>query len=179
MKFQGLQILESGEQTIVSFADALAQLHVDEGFDDAKVRDCIDAALDFAETYLWQSLRPQTILASYSPDGQNYAELIRANFDEIVEVSYFDGKQNAIDISTVAVDDTLPVARAYFAEPKVSGEYFAPVKITYKTKAPAVVPLQVKQAILIATAQFYDDRDAPDLSAAERILNLTKTRYLL
>ena len=179
MKFQGLQILESGEQTIVSFADALAQLHVDEGFDDAKVRDCIDAALDFAETYLWQSLRPQTVLASYSVDGSNYAELIRANFDSLVEVSYFDGATNTIDISAVAVDSTLPVPRAYFPEPKVSGEYFAPVKITYKTKAPAVVPLQVKQAVLIAVAQFYDDRDAPDLSAAERILNLTKTRYLL
>lgn len=179
MKFQGLQVIESGAQTIVSLADALAQLHIDAGFDDDKVNESIAAAFDFAETYLWQSLRAQTILASYSPDGQNYAELIRANFEEIVEVSYFDGTKNAIDISTVAVDDTLPVARAYFAEPKVSGDYFAPVKITYKTKAPAVVPAQVKQAILIATAQFYDDRDAPDLSAAERILNLTKTRYLL
>lgn len=179
MKFQGLQVIESGEQTIVSFADALAQLHVDDGFDDAKVRDCIAAAFDFAETYLWQSLRPQTVLASYSLDGANYAELIRANFDSLVSVSYFDGAENTIDLSGVAVDSTLPVARAYFAEPKVSGEYFAPVKITYKTKAPAVVPLQVKQAVLIAVAQFYDDRDAPDLSAAERILNLTKTRYLL
>ena len=179
MKFQGLQVLESGAQTIITLDAALAQLHIDAGFDDAKVNDCISAAFDFAETYLWQSLRAQTILASYSPDGQNYAELIRANFDALVEVSYFDGQKNDIDVSTVAVDDSLPVARAYFAEPKVSGDYFAPVKITYKTKAPAVVPLQVKQAILIATAQFYDDRDNPDLSAAERILSLTKTRYLL
>jgi hypothetical protein len=159
--------------------DALNQLHLDAGFDDDKVAECMESAVQYVEGYLWQSMRPQTIVASYSADGNNYAELIRANFGEIVSVSYFDGKPNNIDVSSVSVDSMLPVARAYFNEPKTAGDYFAPIKIEYKTTAPDTIPAQIKQAILIATACFYDDRNNPDLSGVNRILDIFKTRHLL
>ena len=180
MKFCGLKVEASQPQELVSLAQALAQLHLEQGFDDVKASRCLDAAFAFAEDYLWQSLREQTITASYEPDGNDFAELLRADFKELVAVSYFGGSfVEIIDPSTVAVDNSLPVARAYFKEPTISGNYFAPIKITYKTKAPANTPEQIRQAILIATAQFYDDRDAPDLSAASAILDLYKTRNLL
>lgn len=179
MRFQGLQILESQPQTIVSLNDALAQLHLDAGFDDDKVQTCIDSAVMFVEGYMWRSYRQQTIQAIYSIDGYDYAELMRGDFGELVSVQFFDGSLQTIDIGSVIVDPTLPIARAYFTEPTVNGDYFAPVKITYTTQAPAVVPAQIKQAMLIATAQFYDDRDAPDMSSVQRILDIFKTRYFL
>lgn len=179
MKFCGLKVEASQPQDLVSLAQALAQLHLEQGFDDVKASRCLDAAFAFAEDYLWQSLREQTITASYEPDGNDFAELLRADFKELVSVSYFDGALHNIDPSTVSVDNSLPVARAYFKEPAISGNYFAPIKISYKTKAPANTPEQIRQAILIATAQFYDDRDAPDLSSAAAILDLYKIRNLL
>ena len=179
MKFCGLQVVSSEQQSSITLADALAQLHLDAGFDDGKVADALEAAYQYAEGYLWQSLRAQTILAAYEPDGANFAELMRANFGELVSASYFDGETHAIDVATIKVDASLPVARAYFAEPKIEGDYFAPIKIVYKTSAPSVFPQQIKQAILIATAQFYDDRDAPDLTAVDNILNIYKTRNFL
>ena len=159
--------------------EALSQLHLDAGFDDDKVEQCLESAVQYVEGYLWQSLRPQTIVASYSADGNDYAELMRANFGELVAVSHFDGKPNNIDISKVAVDSMLPVARAYFTEPKTAGNFFAPIKIEYKTKAPDTLPAQIKQAILIATACFYDDRNNPDLSGVNKILDIYKTRNFL
>lgn len=164
---------------MITLADALAQLHIDPHFDDDKVADCIESAVRYVEEYLWQALREQTIVAAYSPDGENSAELIRANFGSLVSVSYFDGEIKSIDPTTVSVDASLPVARAYFTEPKISGDYFAPIKIEYKTAAPDLIPAQIKQAALIAVAQFYDNRDAPDLGAVDKILNQYKTRNLL
>lgn len=154
-------------------------MHLDAGFDDDKVEQCLESAVQYVEGYLWQSMRPQTIVASYSADGNDYAELMRANFGELVAVSHFDGKPNNIDISDVSVDSMLPVARAYFTEPKTAGNYFAPIKIEYKTKAPDTLPAQIKQAILIATACFYDDRNNPDLSGVNKILDIYKTRNFL
>ena len=179
MKFQGLIIKSQESQAIVSLQDALNQLHLDAGFDNTKVEECIESAVQYVEGYLWQSMRPQTIIASYSPDGNNYAELIRANFGELVSVSYFDGTNNSVDISNISVDSMLPVARAYFKEPDVSGDYFAPIKIEYKTTAPTTIPTQIKQAILIAVACFYDDRNNPDLTAVNKILDIYKTRHFL
>lgn len=154
-------------------------MHLDAGFDDDKVEQCLESAVQYVEGYLWQSLRPQTIVASYSADGNDYAELMRANFGELVAVSHFDGKPNFIDVSAVSVDSMLPVARAYFSEPKTAGNYFASIKIEYKTKAPDTLPAQIKQAILIATACFYDDRNNPDLSGVNKILDIYKTRNFL
>lgn len=179
MKFCGLQIVSSEQQSSITLADALAQLHLDACFDDGKVADALEAAYQYAEGYLWQSLREQTLLAAYEPDGANFAELMRANFGELVSASYFDGETHAIDVATIKVDASLPVARAYFSEPKIEGNYFAPIKIIYKTAAPAVFPQQIKQAILIATACFYDDRNNPDLSGVNKILDIYKTRHLL
>lgn len=179
MKFQALKVLSQDPQTIVSLEEALNQLHLDAGFDDDKVMTCVESAVQYCEDFLWQSLRPQTILASYSVDGNNYAELIRSNFDTIESVSYFDGKTNEVDIDSIEVDSMLPVARAYFFEPSVAGDYFAPIKIKYKTKSPDAIPSQIKQAILIATAQFYDNRDNPDLTAVNKILSALKNRFFL
>lgn len=161
--------------------DALSQLRLDAGFDDGKVKTCIAAAFDFAENYLWRGLRPQTIVSSYALDGCNYAELARAqNFSGLISVKYSAaGGEREIPILGVSVDDTLDVPRAYFPEPDASGDVFAPIKITYKTSAPRIVPEAIKQALLIAVAQFYDDRDSPDLSAASRILDIYKTRNFL
>lgn len=149
--------------------------------DDDKINDCMEAAVAYCESFLWRSFRPQTVIASYSPDGSGYAELFRADFSELVSVQYYDqsGTLQTIDTSSVVVDSTLFVPRAYFAEPQVSQDMFAPIKITYKTAATSAVSAQIKQAALIATAQFYDDRDAPDLSAVDRILTPLAARHFL
>lgn len=181
MRFEALTVTSSGPQAVVTTAEALAQLHLDEGFDDAKVEECVSAAVSYCETALWQSLRPQTITASYSPDGSGYAELMRAAFDELVSVRYYDaaGALQNMDVSGVIVDPSLFVPRAYFAEPQTSASMFAPIKIEYTTKAAGSLAPEIKQAVLIAAAQFYDDRNAPDLSAVDRILAPLRTRYFL
>ncbi|MBR4596940.1 MAG: phage gp6-like head-tail connector protein [Opitutales bacterium] len=173
MRFEGLQVFASEAQGFITLDEARAQMHVDD-FDDAKVSACVEAACDWAENVLRQSLRPQTILATYTTDGADFALLTRSTFLELVSVEYFDGATHAIDIfRSVSVDAAAPIARAYFREPNTN--YIGGIKITYKTKAPAVFPQHVKQAVLIAAAAFYDDRNAPDLTAATNILTLSKT----
>lgn len=181
MQFNGLTIKDSGEQSIITLDEAKAQLHILDNYEDEKIKASIESAVAYCENYLWQSLRPQTIVASYTPDGRNFAELFRGTFNGLVGVKYFDesGKAQNIASGDITVDDSLPVPRAYFTEPKTSPEMFGAIKIEYTAKAPATLSQQVKQAALIATAQFFDDRDAPDLSAVDKILNLTATRYFL
>ena len=106
--------------------------------------------------------------------------MIRANFGALVSVKYYDAADTlqTIDTESVIVDSTLFVPRAYFKEPTTSESVFAPIKIEYTTSA-GNVPEQIKQAALIATAQFYDDRDAPDLTAVDNILRALATRYFL
>ena len=181
MNFQSLTVKESSEQTLITLEEAKAQLHVLDDTEDSKITDCMESAVAYCESFLWRSFRPQTVIASYSPDGSGYAELFRADFSELVSVQYYDqnGALQTIDASSVVVDSTLFVPRAYFTEPQTSQSIFAPIKITYKTAAPSPVSAQIKQAALIATAQFYDDRDAPDLSAVERILTPLAVRHFL
>lgn len=181
MKFEGLTVVESGAQTLITLEEAKAQLNVLDQYDDAKITACAEAAVAFCESFLWRSFRRQMIEASYSPDGNGYAELMRADFDSLESVSYYDagGKLQTIPSDLIMVDASLFVPRAYFAEPKTSADFFAPIKISYKTKQPDGVPAQVKQAALIATAQFYDDRDAPDMAAVENILRPLATRHFL
>lgn len=181
MRFEGLTIRESGAQTLITLEEAKAQLNILDQYDDAKISACAEAAAAFCESFLWRSFRPQTVEASYSPDGSGYAELMRADFDALVGVSYYDaaGTLQTIPADLILVDASLFVPRAYFAEPKTSADIFAPIKISYKTKQPDCVPAQVKQAALIATAQFYDDRDAPDMTAVENILRPLATRHFL
>lgn len=181
MKFASLKVTASSAQTLITLEEAKAQLRVLDQFDDEHITRCAESAVAFCEGFLWQSLRPQTIEASYSPDGSGYAELMRADFDSLESVGYYDtgGVFQNIPAELILVDASLFVPRAYFSEPKTSGGIFAPIKITYKTKQPEVVPAQIKQAALIATAQFYDERDAPDLYPVEKILSPFATRYLL
>lgn len=167
-----MQVLAAETQGFITLDEARAQMHVDD-FDDAKVSACVEAACDWAENVLRQSLRPQTILATYSTDGYDFALLTRSTFLELVSIEYFDGSTHTVDPASVSVDAAAPIARAYFREPNTN--YVGGIKITYKTKAPAVFPQHVKQAVLIAAAAFYDDRNAPDLTAATNILTLSKT----
>ena len=181
MQFNGLTIKDSGEQSIITLDEAKAQLHILDNYEDDKIKASIESAVAYCENYLWQSLRPQTIVASYSPDGRNFAELFRGDFNALVGVKYFDESGQAQEIASddITVDDSLPVPRAYFAEPKTSSEMFGAIKIEYTAKAPVTLSQQIKQAALIATAQFFDDRDEPDLSAVDKILKLTATRHFL
>lgn len=180
MKFESLTVTQTAPQTLITLADAKAQLRVADDFDDDKIVACMESAVSYCEGFLWRSFRPQTIVASYSPDGRPFAELMRANFGEIVSVKYYDANGNlqTIDAESVIVDSTLFVPRAYFKEPPASGSVFAPIKIEYTTET-GNVPDRIKQAALIATAQFYDDRDAPDLTAVDNILRGLATRYFL
>lgn len=180
MRFEGLTIRESGAQTLITLEEAKAQLNVLDQYDDDKITTCMESAVSYCEGFLWRSFRPQTIVASYSPDGRPFAELMRANFGEIVSVKYYDANDTlqTIDTGSVIVDTTLFVPRTYFKEPTTSESVFAPIKIEYTTVA-GNVPEQIKQAALIATAQFYDDRDAPDLTAVDNILRALATRYFL
>ena len=180
MKFESLTVTQTASQTLITLDDAKAQLRVADDFDDDKITTCMEAAVSYCEGFLWRSFRPQTIVASYSPDGRPFAELMRANFGALVSVKYYDasGTLQTIDAESVIVDSTLFVPRAYFKEPTTSESVFAPIKIEYTT-APGNVPEQIKQAALIATAQFYDDRDAPDLTSVDNILRALATRYFL
>lgn len=181
MRFQSLTVKESAVQTLITLEEAKAQLHVLDDSEDGKITDCMEAAVAYCESFLWRSFRPQTIVASYDADGSGYAELFRADFYELVSVKYYDksGTLQSIDAEDITVDSSLFVPRAYFTEPQTAEGMFAPIKIEYKTAAPSAVSAQVKQAALIATAQFFDDRDAPDLSAVDRILTPLAVRHFL
>lgn len=175
MRFCGLQILESAEQTFLTVEEVCAQLHID-NFDDAKVAACMSAALSYVESVLARSLRPQTILANYAPDGENFAVLTRGNVKEVVSVQYFDGTMHSIE--DFVLDSSLPQPRVYFDIPEIPEKFFAPIKITYTTTTPAVFPDHVKQAVQLAASVFYDNREAPDLSVVDKLLNLSRSGIL-
>ena len=181
MSFDGLIVKESGAQTVLTLAETKLQLRVLDQFDDANISACMESAVAYVENFIWQSLRPQTLVASYTPDGTGFAELFRAAFDELLSVKYYDadGALQTLDLSSVSVDDSLFVPRAYFAEPKTDPARFGAVTITYKTRATQPISAQIKQAALVATAQFYDDLDNPDLTAVDNLLPPIATRYLL
>lgn len=180
MKFQALTITTSAPQTLITLDEAKAQLRVLDELDDDKIKNCMESAVSYCEGFLWRSFREQTIVASYSADGRPFAELFRADFKELLGVCYYDSNNTLQNINTesVVVDSSLFVPRAYFPEPVASSTIFAPIKIEYTT-TPANVAVEIKQAALIATAQFYDERDAPDMSSVDKILSSSATRYFL
>lgn len=180
MKFQSITVSQSATQTLITLEEARAQLRVFDELDDDKINICMESAVSYCEGVIWRSFREQTIIASYSVDGRPFAELMRAEFGELLGVSYYDADNilQKIDISNVIIDSALFVPRAYFKEPTTSQSIFAPIKIEYKTCPTNILP-EVKQAALIATAQFFDDRNNPDLSAVDKILYPIATRYFL
>ena len=181
MRFVGLTVKESGAQTLITLDEAKAQLRILDQFDDINIAAATEAAVAYVENFLWQSLRPQTVVASYTPDGSGYAELFRAAFDSLGGGAYFasGGSKQTIPNNAISVDDSLFVPRAYFAEPQTDSGKFGAVKITYKTRAANTVSAQIKQAALITLAQIYDNRDAPDCTAVDGILTPLATRYQL
>ena len=69
MRFVGLTVKESGEQTLITLNEAKAQLRILDQFDDINIAAATEAAVAYVENFLWQSLRQQTVVASYTPDG--------------------------------------------------------------------------------------------------------------
>lgn len=175
MRFCGLQILESADADFLTVQEVCDQLHID-NFDDAKVSACIQAALSYAESVLHRSLRAQTILANYAPDGDDWADLTRGNVEEIESIKYFDGAMH--EVSGYVLDSSLPTPRVYFSVPEIPEKFFAPVKIIYHTATPKVVPQHIKQAVLLAASVFYDNRETPDLSVVDKLLNLQRAGLL-
>ena len=181
MKFESLTVKESSDQTLITLDETKAQLRVLDQYDDVKIKSCAESAVSYCENFLWRSFRPQTVVASYSPDGRNFAELFRGAFNSLISVKYFDeqGEIQELPAGNISVDESLFVPRAYFAEPQTKDGMFGAIKIEYSTRAALAVAPQIKQAALIAAAQFYDDRDAPDLSAVDKILSPLAVRYFL
>lgn len=180
MKFQALKVLSREPQSIISLDEAKAQLRILDSYFDDKVMECAESAVSYVETSLWQSLTTQTIEGSYSVDGRCFAELSRSPVASIETVQYYNSSGTLTSIEGYTSDLSLDMARVYFAEPiDVSSNMFAPIKITYNTEAPVVVSPQIKQAVLVATAQFFDERDAPDFTLVDKILSPVRTRYFL
>lgn len=170
-----MQILESADADFLTVQEVCDQLHID-NFDDAKVSACMQAALSYVESVLHRSLRAQTILANYAPDGDDWADLTRGNVKEIESIKYFDGTMH--EVIDYALDSSLPIPRVYFSVPEIPEKFFAPVKIIYKTDAPLVFPQHIKQAVLLAASLFYDNRETPDLSVVDKLLNLQRAGLL-
>lgn len=175
MRLHSVKILESTPQDFITMDEARNQLRIS-NYDDDKVSACLDSAVSYVEEVLRISLRPQKFIASYELDVEAVATIPFSNFDQIESVQFFDGQVQTLSASDYAVDDTGYFAYVYLLK-QLRSQFVAPLKITFKTKKPTVFPPFVKQAVLTALTAFYDDRNAPNLDATNKLLKIATCSY--
>lgn len=153
----------------VSIAEAKAHLRLEDDTDDAAVEANITAARIYAEEYCWRGFVTQVweFVSSCFPEtygSKPYLELPRGNLVAVESVKYIDtnGVQQTLDPSVYSLD-LLSVpgrVRLAFDEswPDHRSQWDA-VRVRYTVGwAVGAVPQPIKNAVLLAVADLYENR---------------------
>lgn len=164
-----LRLITAPAQEPVNILDAKSHLRVDIADDDVVIDSCLAAAREYIETTeLSAALITQTWELVLDAAPGNTITFPRPPLQSVTSVTFtdVDGNDTVVDEDDYIVDaDSWPgrlVLKADKSWPSVTLPVIGGVVIRFVAgygDAPAAVPMPIRQAILLLTGDFYENRE--------------------
>lgn len=166
IKFSSLLRTSAPETEPVTLAEVRTQLKIEDDTEDTHLTLLMKAAREWAEDFLGRSIITQTWTAKFHGwSTDRVLALPRPPIATVTSVKYYNSAGTEVTL-TVTTDYLLDVQAGEitlteaFGFPALSPDRADPITIVYTAGygAAAAVPSRIKQAILLAIANWYENR---------------------
>lgn len=168
LRLSNLKRTVAPEVEPITVAEAKAQLRVLHTDDDDYITALIGAAREWAESFTRRAFVEQTWIAQYAGWPADRAfDLARFPIMSLESVSYRDSEGDEVELDetdyTVDAISGVVMVNDGVLTPELSLNYLNPISITFvagyvATDEAADLPKNIKQALLLAITNFYENR---------------------
>ncbi|GIW49013.1 MAG: hypothetical protein KatS3mg079_489 [Caloramator sp.] len=161
-----LRVIEGPTDEVVSLEEAKSHLRIDGDDEDILIFSYIKAAREYAEIFTGRSFVGKTYEYITNPkEKYSYVELPMPPLIEVLEVLCVDKNNQELKLNEgydyyvlKGYDESLIYPSLERGWPKETLDRFGSIKIKYRAGY-TDAPMPVKQAILILTSHFYENRE--------------------